>query len=50
MPHSLETLDMFEEKRLRVFEKSILRRVYGPIFENGEWRKYHNEDNEMLLM
>jgi hypothetical protein len=34
-----------EERRLRVFEKRVLRRIFGPkkIEETGEWRKLHNE-------
>jgi len=35
-----------EERRLRVFEKRVLRRVFGP--KRGEiteeWRKLHNEE------
>jgi len=34
-----------EERRLRVFENRVLRRVFGPKrYEvTGEWRKLHNE-------
>jgi len=34
-----------EERRLRVFENRVLRRVFGPKrYEvTGEWRKSHNE-------
>ena len=36
-----------EERRLRVFENWILRRVFGSKRdENGEWRSLH--DNELL--
>jgi len=35
-----------EEHRLRVFEKRVLRRVFGPTRDEvtGEWRKLHNEE------
>jgi len=35
-----------EERRLRVFEKRVLRRVFGSKREEvtGEWRKLHNEE------
>jgi len=35
-----------EERRLRVFENSVLRRVFGPKRDKvtGEWRKLHNEE------
>jgi len=34
-----------EERRLRVFEKRVLRRVFGSKRDEvtGEWRKLHNE-------
>ena len=34
-----------EERRLRMFENRVLRRVYGPKRDEvtGEWRKLHNE-------
>jgi hypothetical protein len=34
------SLTLREERRLRVFENRVLRRVFGP----GEWRKLHNEE------
>jgi len=35
-----------EERRLRVFENKVLRRVFGPKRDEvtGEWRKLHNEE------
>jgi hypothetical protein len=35
-----------EERRLRVFENMVLRRIFGPKRDEvtGEWRKLHNED------
>ena len=37
---------MREERRLRVFENRVLRRVFGPKRDKvtGEWRKLHNEE------
>jgi hypothetical protein len=38
-----------EEHRLRVFEKSILRRIFGPKREeDGSWRKLHNDELHSL--
>jgi len=35
-----------EEKKLRVFENMVLRRIFGPRRdeETGEWRRLHNEE------
>jgi hypothetical protein len=35
-----------EERRLKVFENRVLRRVFGPKRDKvtGEWRKLHNEE------
>jgi len=38
--------DSEEERRLRVFENRVLRRIFGPKRDEvtGEWRKLHNEE------
>jgi hypothetical protein len=38
--------DIKGEYRLRVFEKRVLRRIFGPKKDEvtGEWRKLHNEE------
>ena len=38
--------DTEEERRLKVFENRVLRRVFGPKRDEvtGEWRKLHNEE------
>jgi len=35
-----------EERRLRVFENRVLRRIFGPKREvvTGEWKELHNEE------
>ena len=40
------SLTLREERRLRVFEKRVLRRIFGPKRDEvtGEWRKLHNEE------
>ena len=40
------SLTLREERRLRVFENRVLRRVFGPkrVEVTGEWRKLHNEE------
>ena len=37
---------MREERRLRVFENRVLRRILGPKRDEvtGEWKKLHNEE------
>jgi hypothetical protein len=39
-------LTLKEERRLRVFEYRVLRRIFGPKRDEatGEWRKLHNEE------
>jgi hypothetical protein len=39
-----------EERRLRVFENRVLRRIFGPNRDEivGEWRKFHNEELNYL--
>ena len=38
-----------EERRLRVFENRVLRRIFGPRRNEvtREWRKLHNELNDL---
>jgi hypothetical protein len=40
------SLTLREEHRLRVFEKRVLRRIFGPKRDEvtGEWRKLHSEE------
>jgi hypothetical protein len=42
-----------EERRLKVFENTVLRRVFGPKRDEvtGEWGKLHNEElNELYCL
>ena len=43
---------MREERRLRVFENRVLRRVFGPKRDEvtGEWRKLHNELSDLYAL
>jgi len=40
------SLTLRKERKLRVFENRVLRRIFGPKREEvpGEWRKLHNEE------
>ena len=40
------SLTLREGRRLRVFENRVLRRIFGPKWDDvtGEWRKLHNEE------
>jgi hypothetical protein len=37
-----------EEQALLVFERKIFRRIYGPKYENGEWRTRTNRELEEM--
>jgi len=40
------SLTLREERKLRVFENMVLRRIFGPRRDEvtGEWKRQHNED------
>ena len=40
------SLTLREERKLRVFENRVLRRIFGPRRDEvtGEWRKLHNDE------
>ena len=40
------SLTLREERKLRVFENKVLRRIFGPRRDEvtGEWRRLHNEE------
>ena len=40
------TWTLREERRLKVFENRVMRRIFGPKRDEvtGEWRKLHNEE------
>ena len=40
------SLTLWEERKLRVFENMVLRRIFGPRRDKvtGEWRRLHNEE------
>ena len=44
------SLTLREEKKLRVFENMVLRRIFGPRRDKvtGEWRRLHNEEQNDL--
>jgi len=44
--HDAWSTTLREERRLGVFENSVLRRIFGPKREEvtREWRKLHNEE------
>ena len=45
------SLTLREERRLRVFENMVLRRIFGPRRDEvtGDWRGLHNEElNEQI--
>ena len=46
------SLTLREERRLRVFENRVLRRVFGPKRDEvtGEWRKLHNDLSDLYSL
>ena len=40
------SMTMREERKLRVFENMVVRRIFGPRRDEvtGEWRRLHNEE------
>jgi hypothetical protein len=43
------TLPTAEENALRIFERKILHKIYGPVMENGIWRhRYNDELNDII--
>ena len=46
------SLKLREERKLRVFENMVLRRIFGPRRDEvtGEWRRLHNEElNDLYI-
>ena len=37
-----------EEQALLIFERKIFRRIYGPKYENGEWKRRTNRELEEM--
>jgi hypothetical protein len=37
-----------EEQALLIFERNIFRRIYGPKYENGEWKSGTNRELEEM--
>jgi hypothetical protein len=43
------TLTTAEEHALRIFERKMLRKIYGTVMENGIWRHgYNDEVNDII--
>jgi hypothetical protein len=42
-------LTMEEERALAVFERKILRKIYGPVKENKLWRIRRNDESEAII-
>ena len=42
------TLMKKEEQALLIFERKIFRRMYGPKYENGEWKSRTNRELEEM--
>ena len=38
------SLTLREERKLRVFQNILLRRIFGPDEVKGDWRRLHNEE------
>jgi len=42
------TMTKKDEQALLVFERKIFRRIYGPKYENGEWKSTTNRELEEM--
>jgi len=42
------TLTKKEEQTVLIFERKIFRRIYGPKYENGEWKSWKNRELEEM--
>ena len=42
------TLTKKEEQAVLIFERKIFRRIYGPKYENGEWKSQTNRELEEM--
>jgi hypothetical protein len=44
------SLTLRDEKKLRVFENRVLRKIFGPRRDEvtGDWRRWHNEELNVL--
>ena len=42
------TLTNKEEQAVLIFERKIFRRIYGPRYENGEWKSGTNRELEVM--
>jgi hypothetical protein len=44
------SLTLREERRPKVFENKVLRRIFGPRMDEvtGDWRRLHNEELNVL--
>jgi hypothetical protein len=42
------TVTKKDEQALLVFERKIFRRIYGPVYENGEWKSRTNRELEEM--
>jgi len=42
------TLTKKEEQVMLIFERKIFRRIYGPKYENGEWKSRTNRELEEM--
>ena len=43
------TLSASDTNALRVFERKVMRRIYGPVNDDGMWRIRHNSEIEVIL-
>ena len=42
------TLTKKEEQAVLIFERKIFGRIYGPKYENGEWKSWKNRELEEM--
>jgi hypothetical protein len=46
---SISSIDLKEGEALLIFERKIFRKLYGPKYEDGEWKIRENRELEELI-
>jgi hypothetical protein len=44
------SLTFRKERSLKVFENSVFRRIFGPKWDEWEWRRLHNKELYALFL
>ena len=48
MPYGAEAWTLTKKEDVLIFERKIFRGIYGPKYENGEWKSLTNRELEEM--